>query len=159
MHASTVTHSLKDKYRYIHSSLFTAGISSGSYRSQEWPQSSDLEQTGAPRKALATQSFQRPETRNEAREREGNDISASSSLELCTSAALMSESRERHMSQLWLRTPFASLHPFKSWWCPFTWVRVICSRSANSDANFMQKHSFGQIKIFQFSRYPQNCTS
>lgn len=45
---------------------------------------------------------------------------------------------------------YCILHPFycigalKSWrWCPFTWVRVICSQSANSDANFMQKHSFG----------------
>lgn len=100
-----MTHSLKDRYRYIHSSLFTVGISSGSYRSQEWPQYSGLEQAGEPRKALAIQSFQRPETGNEAREREENDISASSSLELCKPAALMSE-QGWHMSQLWLRTPF-----------------------------------------------------
>lgn len=139
---------------YIPLSLQQELASSGSYRS--------LNKNGLNLRALYKlesqgRSFQRPETGNEAREREGNDISASSRLELCKPAALTSESRGRHMSLLWLRTPFASLHPFycigalKSWrGCPFTWVRVICSQSANSDANFMQKHSFGLTANWDF---------
>lgn len=89
------------------------------------------------------------------REREGRKCQFQPGA-LQTSSTGVWEQR-RHMSQLWLRTPFASLHPIycigalKSWrWCPFTWVRVICSQSANSEANVMQKHSFGLTANYDF---------